>query len=176
MTKRATISPRMRQSEPGKKRATHQPILLGAFVPSQVNMLATQLTAAFSRETERHGITVSEWRVLIALDAVSPQRLSDLAALTHLDLSTLSRLVRRLEARKLCRVEAMGRDRRIGNIGLDRAGRTLLAALVPVGRAFEEGMLSGMNATERKACLALLRKLSANLGDFLIEWAQANHS
>ena len=33
-----------------------------------------------------------------------------------------------------------------------------------------------VEATERKACLALLRKLSANLGDFLIEWAQANHS
>lgn len=147
--------------------AARNPILLGVFVPSQVNMLATQLTAAFSRETERHGITVSEWRVLIALDAVSPQRLSDLAALTRLDLSTLSRLVRRLEARKLCRIAAMGRDKRIGHISLDQEGRVLLAALVPVGRAFEEGMLAGMKASERKACLAMLHKLSQNLGDFL---------
>lgn len=176
MTKRTTISSSLRQGAQARKRIAHEPISLDIFVPSQVNMLATQLTAAFSRETERHGITVSEWRVLIALDALSPQRLSDLAALTHLDLSTLSRLVRRLEARKLCRIEAMGRDQRIGNISLDRGGRTLLAALMPVGRAFEEGMLSGMNATERKACLAMLRQLSSNLGAFLAEWAQANHS
>lgn len=159
---RNAAASKTRASKPG-------PISLASFVPSKVNVLATQLTAAFSREIEPHGIAVAEWRVLIALQEASPSRLSDLSQATQIDLSTLSRLVRRLESRALCTIEVAGRDRRIGTISLASAGRKLLATLLPIGRAFEDGMLAGLTPSERRACAALLDRLRSNLALFLAD-------
>lgn len=152
---------------PAGRRSEATPIIIETFVPSKVNILATQLTAAFTREIEPYGLSVWDWRVLLTLDGEASMRLSDLSQRTRIDLSTLSRLVRRLEARGLCEIEVTGRDRRVGAISVAAQGRKILASLVPIGQAFEEGMLAGMSEDERAACRTMLDRLRDNLEGFL---------
>jgi len=61
---------------------------LGGYLPYLINRAGVRLAVAFGRELKPHGVVVQEWRVLAALAAHGAQRLSDLAALTSIDLST----------------------------------------------------------------------------------------
>ena len=63
---------------------------LGRYLPYLINRAGVRLAVSFGRELKPHGVVVQEWRVLAALAAHGSQRLSDLAALTSIDLSTLS--------------------------------------------------------------------------------------
>ena len=142
-------------------------ISLNDFIPALVNRLAACLVSAFAKEIEDFGISVSEWRVLLALDERSPYRLTELADVTSIDVSTLSRLVRRLDERQLCLVEIYGRDKRIATIELSPSGRKLLSSLLPIGRAYEKALIEGMPAEEIMLCQKTLRLLYGNLRNFL---------
>src|SRR5271154_5293878 len=85
---------------------------LGQYLPYLLNRAGVRLAVHFGRELKPHGVGVQEWRVLAALAAHGPHRLSDLAALTSIDLSTLSRLVGRMVRTRLVARTRMNGDRR----------------------------------------------------------------
>ena len=65
---------------------------LTRYLPYLVNRTGVRIATAFGEELRPHGITLQMWRVLAALDHADGQRISDLAALTSIDVSTSSRL------------------------------------------------------------------------------------
>lgn len=152
-----------------RTRRADSPISLEGFLPALVNRLAAQLVAAFTREIEKYGISVPEWRVLVALDERSPLRLTELADKTSIELSTLSRLIRRLDQRGLCRVDPYGRDQRAGTIELHSSGKQLLSKLLPIGKEYEAALVAGMSSKDIEFCRQALRRFHANLAAYLID-------
>src|ERR1700694_2033055 len=70
---------------------------LGDYVPYLVNRVGTIIAEQFGADAlARHCLSIAEWRVLAVLASNGGQRQIDLADLTSIEVSTLSRLVTRL--------------------------------------------------------------------------------
>ena len=82
----------------------------------------------------QHDLTIAMWRVLVALSDNGAQRQVDLAGLTSIDVSTLSRLVSRLIAMGLVTRLRSAQSNREVVVRLTAQGETLVGAADP-GRA-----------------------------------------
>jgi len=72
---------------------------LDGYLPYLIHRVGSALAGRFTEDTlARHDLSIAMWRVLAALSANGEQRQIDLAAMTSIDVSTLSRLVTRLVA------------------------------------------------------------------------------
>src|ERR1700736_1749864 len=70
---------------------------LGDFLPYLVNRVGVIIAEQFGEETlAPHGLSIAMWRVMAVLSSAGGQRQIDLAELTSIDASTLSRIVSRL--------------------------------------------------------------------------------
>ncbi|MBV8612592.1 MAG: winged helix-turn-helix transcriptional regulator [Acetobacteraceae bacterium] len=136
---------------------------LGQYLPYLVNRAGVRLAVHFARDLKRHGIVLQEWRVLAALAAHGPQRLSDLAALTSIDLSTLSRLVGRMARVKLVERGRMNGDRREVQVKLTAKGSKTTRAIIPMARRYERTALGGFSDDETRLLKLLLVRLYSNL-------------
>ncbi len=137
---------------------------LTAYLPYLINRAGAALAAAFSREIERHGATLPMWRVLGALYHRDGLRIGDLARLTSIDISTLSRLVGKMEARGfVARQRGAAADRRAVAVALMPAGRAAAAAILPVARRYEAAALDGFSDGEAAALRQMLVRVYGNL-------------
>ncbi len=137
---------------------------LGDYLPYLINRAGMRLAAQFGRDIAPSGVGVQEWRVLAALAAMGEQRLSDLAELTSIELSTLSRLVGRMARDGLVRRGRADRDRRALRVALTAEGRRRTRAVIPTARRYERAALAGLSAREAQSLKRLLRRVYANLG------------
>src|SRR5579862_5739989 len=70
---------------------------LGEYLPYLVNRVGSIIAEQFGAEAlAPHGLSIAMWRVMAVLASTGGQRQIDLADLTSIDASTLSRLVSRL--------------------------------------------------------------------------------
>ena len=70
---------------------------LGEYLPYLINRVGSALVIDFGRSTlARHRLSIAMWRVLAALSSDDGQRQIDLAVMTSIDVSTLSRVITRL--------------------------------------------------------------------------------
>lgn len=136
---------------------------LARFLPYLINRAGVRLATAFAREIAPLDVTLQEWRVLAALAASGPQRLSDLAALTSIDISTLSRLVDRMVRRDLVSRGRSDGDRRAVRLALSPNGRRTTQSIIPLAHHYERTALAGFDAGEAEALRAMLRRVYANL-------------
>lgn len=136
---------------------------LGDYLPYLINRAGVQLATDFGRDIAATGIGVQEWRVLAALAAAGEQRLSDLADLTSIDLSTLSRLVGRMARDGLVAYGRVAGDRRERRVALTAAGRRKTRAILPTARRYERMALKGIGAADARQLKRLLRRVYANL-------------
>jgi DNA-binding MarR family transcriptional regulator len=136
---------------------------LGQYLPYLVNRAGVRLAVSFAQDLRRHGVLLQEWRVLAALAAHGPQRLSDLAALTSIDLSTLSRLVGRMTRGRLVERGRMDGDRREVQVKLTVKGRAVTRAIIPMARRYERLALGGFSDDEARTLKRLLVRLYSNL-------------
>lgn len=136
---------------------------LGRYLPYLINRAGARLAVEFGREIRRYGIGVQEWRVLAALAASGGQRLSDIAALTSIDISTLSRLISRMVRAGLLSRGRAEEDRREIAVSLTPKGRRTTQAIIPVARRYERITLAGFRPAEEAALKDLLVRVYANL-------------
>ncbi len=136
---------------------------LAQYLPYLINRAGVRLAVSFGRHLKPHGIGIQEWRVLAALAAHGPQRLSDLAALTSIDLSTLSRLVGRMVRGRLVARGRVNGDRREVRVRLTGRGSRATRGIVPMARHYEKVALAGVSAAEARTLKRLLVRVYANL-------------
>jgi DNA-binding MarR family transcriptional regulator len=159
----------MTRAARGSRRSFHQaeglPAFdLGRFLPYLINRAGARLAVAFSKEIARYGIGLQEWRVLAALQAKGPCRLGDLAALTSIEMSTLSRLVGRMTRARLVERTRENDDRRALQVDLAARGRQAVAAIVPLAHEYERMALSGFAPDEAETLREMLSRVYRNLG------------
>ncbi|WP_428394251.1 MarR family winged helix-turn-helix transcriptional regulator [Lichenicoccus sp.] len=97
-----------------------------------LNRAGTRSAELFARRLVPYGITVSMHRVLVALHDQHDQSLSDLSAMTSIEISTLSRMVSTMMRHDLVSRERLGSDGRTVTISLTGAGQTLAKQVIPL--------------------------------------------
>ena len=80
------------------------------------------------------GLTNGQFSLLMSLNRPEPPTIGSVSALLAMDRTTLTAALKPLERRRLVKVKIDATDRRSRRLVLMSAGRTLLAAAVPVWR------------------------------------------
>jgi len=137
---------------------------LTRYLPYLVNRAGVRIATAFAEVLREHAVTLPMWRVLAALDHADGQRISDLAALTSIDVSTLSRIIDTMQVKGLVeRRRGNGGDARVVTVHRTKAGHSLTGKIIPHARHYEEVALRGFTPDEEAALKAMLVRVYGNI-------------
>lgn len=132
-------------------------------IPYLLARAGTRMGQAFSKELRQFDLSLTEWRVSVALHHKAHQRLSELALHTSTEQSTLSRVVDGLLRRGLLLRDRSDEDARALALSLTDAGRELTERIIPLAQLYERVSLAGLSATEAEALRDMLRKVYENM-------------
>ena len=139
---------------------------LSGYFPYLINRVGAVFVANFTRDAlDAEDLTIVMWRVLAALSNNGGQRQTDLAAMTSIEVSTLSRIVARLLKRGLITRERSVSDNREVAVALSAQGRTLVRRLIPIAREHERKAVAKLPARDLEAARRTLRAMYDNLAD-----------
>lgn len=146
--------------------SAHAKLDLGDYLPYLVNRVGTILAEQFSAEAlTPHRLSIVMWRVMAALAAHGSQRQIDLADLTSIDASTLSRLVSRMVRMGLVTRSRSANSNREVAVSLSGKGAALAARLIPVARQCEADAIAGLSREELLVLKRCLRRVYGNMKD-----------
>jgi len=153
----------------GKVRAVNAPASGGVdhdlerAIPYLLARAGMRMGQAFSKELKPFELSLTEWRVCVALQHKAQQRLSELAAHTATEPSTLSRVVDGLLQRGLLVRERSGDDARALALNLTAEGRDLTQRIIPLAQLYERVSLAGLTSAQAEALRDMLRSIYDNL-------------
>src|SRR6266850_859409 len=131
----------------------------------------TQVIGARDRELTQglreFGLRVPEWRALAALYARKRCTMSELADLSTIDRTTLTRTVDRMqEAGWLSRL-ADSEDMRVTRLELTPAGRRLFEKIWPTVARLNDLALAGVSKADVQLLHRILERMRSNLEDYV---------
>jgi DNA-binding MarR family transcriptional regulator len=155
-----------REDHDGIRPVPEHPIRLDLddYLPYLVNRVGSIMALRFGEDVlAQFGLSIAMWRVLAALSSNGAQRHTDLAGLTSIEVSTLSRIVTRLVRMGLVvRAPSKTSGREIA-VALSDRGRRLVDRLIPLGRRYEEIASAGLSKQENVVLRRALRHMYRNL-------------
>jgi DNA-binding MarR family transcriptional regulator len=137
---------------------------LDDYLPYLANRFGTIIADQFGQEAlAGHGLSIAMWRVMAVLASTGRQRQIDLAELTSIDASTLSRLVSRLvRVGLVTRTRSASSNREVA-VTLSAKGNSLVARLIPLARQFEADAIAGLSPAELEVLKRCLRRMYGNM-------------
>lgn len=149
-------------SDRGPEAAGGRRLVLEAFLPYRLVMLADQVSQSLARlYGRRHGITNPEWRTLAALGQFGTMTATGVGRHSRMHKTKVSRAVAELERKGLIARTPSADDLRVADLALTPKGRELYDELVPLALAFAERLAEGLDAKERAALEQALTTLMA---------------
>jgi DNA-binding MarR family transcriptional regulator len=144
--------------------ARHSHLDLAEFLPYLLNRVGSALVARFS-ESALAGthLSIATWRVLAALSNNGPLRQIDIAEITSMDVSTMSRLVTRLVQMGLVSRTRSSTSNREVVVELTPKAATLVARLIPIAEDLQETATRGLSKQDLAAVKRALRRMHENL-------------
>jgi MarR family transcriptional regulator, organic hydroperoxide resistance regulator len=137
---------------------------LSDYLPYLVNRVGSIIAEQFAAETlAPHRLSIALWRVMAVLAANGRQRQIDLADLTSIDASTLSRIVTRLVRLNLVTRTRSATSNREVAVALSAKGSALVARLIPDARAMEAAAAAGISPAELAVVKRCLRRMYGNM-------------
>ena len=137
---------------------------LDNYLPYLVNRVGFALVASYTRKAlAEHNLGIDMWRLLAVLANRGAQRQVDLAAMTTIDASTMSRLVTRLVHRGLVTRGRSETSSREVVVALSPKGQALVQRLIPVAKELEQTTSAGLPAKEMAVVKRALRQMYDNL-------------
>ena len=128
------------------------PLKLETFLPYRLNVVASLVSQALSRiYSERYGIGVPEWRVLVTLGQYGMMTGKSIGAHSHMHKTKVSRAVALLEKRKLVTRRANRADLREAFLALTPAGRAMYDDLAPIALDFANRLSEVVDTADRAA-------------------------
>ena len=103
-----------------------------------LNRVGVRMGELFSRRIAAFGVTLPMYRVMAALWEKGDQRLGDLAFMTSIEMSTLSRLVGTMKRKGLLSRKRLEDNARTVAINLTTKGKALVEELIPIAMHFED--------------------------------------
>jgi MarR family transcriptional regulator, organic hydroperoxide resistance regulator len=137
---------------------------LADYLPYLVNRVGVIIAEQFGEETlAPHGLSIAMWRVMAVLLSAGGQRQIDLADLTSIDASTLSRIVTRLVRMGLVTRARSASSNREVVVTLSAKGRALVTRLIPRAREIEAHAAVGLLPEELAVVKRCLRRIYTNM-------------
>jgi DNA-binding MarR family transcriptional regulator len=136
---------------------------LSRYLPYLLNRAGTHIATSFTQAVREHGVTLPVWRVLAALHQRDGQRVGDLAELTAIEFSTLSRVLDLMRRKGLASRRRTRGDGRGVTVHLTASGRAVTERIIPIARHYEAMALAGFSAAEADQLRAMLVRLYANM-------------
>lgn len=137
---------------------------LDNYLPYLVNRVGTIIAEQFGGEAlAPYRLSIAMWRVMAVLASRGGQRQIDLADLTSIDVSTLSRLVTRLVAMGVVSRTRSANSTREVVVKLTAKGKAQVARLVPIARDYEAVAIAGVRPEELAILKNSLRRVYANM-------------
>ena len=137
---------------------------LANYLPYLINRVGVALVARFERDgLERTHLTIGTWRVLAATANHDGVRQVDLARLTSIEVSTVSRLVTRLVQLGLVGRSRSTTSNREVTVRLTAKGRALFAKLAPIAIGLQKTATRGVTKTELALVKRVLSQMHQNL-------------
>jgi DNA-binding MarR family transcriptional regulator len=120
-------------------------------------------SAQFHARVRKAGLRVPEWRALACLHDNEGMMLTELAELSLMEQSRMTRIIDQMAARGLVLRVADQQDKRRVRLRLTDAGRALAASLVEEARDHEAALLSDLADTDAARIKPVLQSLLARL-------------
>ena len=137
---------------------------LAEYLPYLVNRVGSIIADQFGAEAlAPHGLSIAMWRVMAALASSGGQRQIDLADLTSIDASTLSRLVSRLMRTGIVTRTRSASSNREVIVRLSAKGQALVARLIRIALEYESEAISGLSAGDLAILKRSLRRMYTNM-------------
>jgi DNA-binding MarR family transcriptional regulator len=136
---------------------------LSEFLPYLINRIGAAFVERYERDLAPHGLSIAMWRVLAALSTTGRQRQIDVAGITSIDVSTLSRLVTRLMRLGLVTRARSDTSNREVNVEVTQKGRALVNRLIPQARRLEGEAIAGLSAADLAVTRQTLRRMYGNM-------------
>ncbi|RMF70991.1 MAG: MarR family transcriptional regulator [Alphaproteobacteria bacterium] len=111
----------------------------------------------------RVGADQPHWRILVILGERGPSPVSQIADLAVYKLSTVTRILQRMEAAGLVSMRRSRRDGRVTEVSLTPEGEAQLRRIRAVGSAVANEAFSGFSRAEILTLIELLTRLDAAL-------------
>lgn len=109
------------------------------------------------------GVDVPSWRVLMILGEATPRSTSQIAEIAVINLSTMTRIIQRMQKAGLVACAARPGDKRVTEVHLTPAGGERLAAIRPIAGRIFAGAVDGFDPAALNQLKSLLDQLHANL-------------
>lgn len=137
---------------------------LGDYLPYLANRVGNIIADQFVADAlARHGLSIVMWRLMAVLASNGSQRQIDLADLTSIDSSTLSRMVTRLVRMRLVTRTRSTKSNREVAVKLSAKGKALVAELIPIARDYETIAIAGLSREELDVLKSCLRRIYDNM-------------
>jgi len=137
---------------------------LANYLPYLVNRLGSALVASFTASAlAQHDLNIDAWRVMAVLANRGAQRQIDLATLTSIEVSTLSRLITRTVRIGLVTRRRSQASNREVVVELSAKGRGLVSRIIPLARRLEAAAAQGIAAKEMVVVKRALRRMFENM-------------
>ena len=136
---------------------------LDNFAPYLMNRIIGRYNACLREEMATLGLTTTQMRALAVLSVTDGILIRELAVFAVVEQSTLSRAIDALSRAGLIRREIDAADSRATRIFLTDPGREAYDRLWPHMSGSYEQMFAGVSQKDRKAFVATLQKMLANV-------------
>jgi DNA-binding MarR family transcriptional regulator len=136
---------------------------LANFAPYLMNRIMGRYNASLREEMADLGLTTPKMRALAVLSVVEGPLIRELSVLTVVEQSTLSRALEQLTNDGLIRRETDPNDSRAVRVFITDAGRASFETLWPHMAEAQARMFRGIPEDERRAFVATLQKMLANI-------------
>jgi DNA-binding MarR family transcriptional regulator len=136
---------------------------LANFAPYLMNRIMGRYNASLRDEMADLGLTTPKMRALAVLSVVEGPLIRELSVLTVVEQSTLSRALEQLTNDGLIRRETDPNDSRAVRVFITDAGRASFETLWPHMAEAQARMFRGIPEDERRAFVATLQKMLANI-------------
>ena len=121
--------------------------------------LSDEVHLSFERKLAAHGVTVSQWNVLVTLYRGEGETVAEVARFIDTDAAAVSRLVDRLADKGLVARSADPASRRRVLLALTPAGVGLVPVLVQLADRNDEAFFGTLSAAQRAELAGLLQRL-----------------
>lgn len=108
---------------------------------------------------EAHGLTSAQWGPLMRLRTAGRSTVAELARWLQVDAGAMTRLLDRLEKKRLCKRVRSLEDRRVVQVELTPEGEAAIAEVPAVLAAVMNDHLAGFSKTEWVALKTYLRRM-----------------
>jgi len=142
-------------------------------LPFLMHLIVSQVETEVNKHARAYGLKIEGVRVLFRLLAKDNLSVNELARLTGIETSTLSRLLDRMSDKGLLRRTRDVNDKRSVLVGLTPKGRKLAQQHRPVYyKDYDKLLLAGFNAEEGATFRKQLLRMLDNLRDIRVDFAK----